>query len=151
MSDAYEGDIIRPLGLVTLYSGYAELEIDALLDSLLRSGCLSDKALTWPVGQKIATALDVVAGLNSDALSELAYKLNEAKLLFDRRNALVHGAIFCSTDVVTSRVTGREQPVSPEALTDLAREIFTVKEHINVNRQRILEPLLASIAHVGEV
>jgi len=148
VSDTYEGDIIRPLGLVTLYSGYVELEIDTLLDSLSRSDNLGDRALTWPVGQKIAIALEVVASLNSDALRELVQKLNEAKLLFDRRNALVHNAILCSTDVVTSRVTGREQPVSPEALTDLAREIFTVKEHISANRQRMLEPLLASIAPV---
>ena len=142
---AFEGDIIRPLGLVTLYSGYAELEIDALLDSLARVAKLSDKALNWPVGQKIAKARDIVNGINAEALSELVKKLDEATILFDRRNALVHGAIFGSIEVVVSRATGREQPVSPDALTSLANEIFTVKEHINANRQRVLEPILASI------
>jgi hypothetical protein len=145
------------LGLVTLYSGYAELEIDALLDSLVRVAKLSDKALNWPVGQKIAKARDIVNGINAEALSELVKKLDEATILFDRRNALVHGAIFGSIEVVVSRATGREQPVSPDALTSLAQpvspdaltslanEIFTVKEHINANRQRVLEPILASI------
>lgn len=145
MSGAYEGDIIRPLGLVTLYSGYAELEIGALLASLARVGVLRNKALNWPVGQKIAKAQDIINGLNTEALSELVSKLGEARILFDRRNALVHGAIFGSIEVVKSRVTGRQQPVSPEALTNLANELFTVREHINANRQRVLEPILASI------
>ena len=115
-----------------------------MLDSFSRVGILSAKALNWPVGQKITKARDLLNELNAEALNELVQKLDEATLLFDRRNALVHGAIFCSTDVEATRVTGREQRVSPDALTDLANEIFTVKEHINANRQRVLEPLLAS-------
>ena len=150
MSGAYEGDIIRPLGLVTLYFGYAELEIDTLLSSLSRVGNLSEKALNWPVGQKIATARDIVSELNEESLSELMSKLDEATILFDRRNALVHGAIFGSIEVVVSRVTGREQPVSLDALTSLANDIFTVKEHINKNRQRVLEPILALISQEDE-
>jgi hypothetical protein len=145
MSGAYEGDIIRPLGLVTLYSGYAELEIDALLSSISRVGNLSEKAFNWPVGKKIAKAQDIVSGLNAEGLSELMSKLDEATTLFDMRNALVHGTILGSTEVVVSRVTGREQPVSPDALTSLANDIFAVKEHINKNRQRVLEPILASM------
>jgi hypothetical protein len=31
MNVSLEGDLIRPLGLVTLYFGYAEFEVDALL------------------------------------------------------------------------------------------------------------------------
>ena len=143
MNGAYEGDIIRPLGLVTLYSGYAELEIDALLNCLSEVGDVGKKALTWPVGQKIAKARDILSGLNAETLNELLLKLDAATLLFVRRNALVHGAIFSCTKIVESRVTGHQQHVSPDTLTNLANEIFDVKEHINKNRQRVLEPLLA--------
>jgi hypothetical protein len=31
---SFEGDLIRPLGLVTLYFGYAEFEIDELVNTL---------------------------------------------------------------------------------------------------------------------
>ena len=144
MNGAYEGDVIRPLGLVTLYFGYAELEINTLLQTLSRAGYADEQWLNWPVGQKIKKALEIVTGLNAEVLSELVRKLEEAKILFDRRNALVHGAIFCSSKTVESRTTGREQPVSPDALTSLANEIFNVKEHINANRQRSLEPILDS-------
>ena len=142
MSSTYEGDIIRPLGLVTLYSGYAELEIDALLRSLSRVEDVGEKAINWLIGQKVSKARSIIHRLNADSLNEIVMKLDEATVLFDRRNALVHGAIFCSTETVISRVTGREQQVTPEALTSLARDIFAVKEHISANRQRVLEPIL---------
>jgi len=150
VSGTYEGDIIRPLGLVTLYSGYAELEIDSLLKSLSGFGKLDDQVLRWPVGQKLAKAREIIDSLCSEKLDELMQKLDEAVALFDRRNGLVHGAILAGTSVVKSRVTGREQPVTPDALTCLAHEIFSVKEHINANRQRILEPILAAMQDVDE-
>ena len=145
MSGEYEGDIIRPLGLVTLYFGYAALEIDALLQTLSKAEYADERSLKWPVGQKISKVLEVVVGLKAEVLDELVRKLEEAKILCDRRNALVHGAIFGSTETVASRVTGRDQPVSPDALTSLANEIFSVKEHSIYNRQRLLEPMLKSI------
>ena len=148
MSSTYEGDIIRPLGLVTLYSGYAELEIDDLLDTLSRIREFDEKVLRWPVGQKIAKAKEIIDGLGSDALGDLAQILDDALILFDRRNALVHGAIFAGTTTTKSRVSGREQEVSADALTALAQEIFSVKEHINIKRQRTLEPVLDSLGLV---
>lgn len=150
MSGTYEGDIIRPLGLVTLNFGYAELEIDSLLESLSGLGKLDDQVLRGSVGQKLAKAREIINDLGSEKLDELGQKLDEAVTLFDRRNALVHGAIFAGTSVVKSRVTGREQLVTPDALTSLAREIFSVKEHINVIRHRILEPILAAMQDIDE-
>lgn len=145
MSSTYEGDIIRPLGLVTLYSGYAELEIDGLLRALSRTEKFNEKVLLRPVGQKIAKAREIMDRLGGDALGELSENLDEALVLFDRRNALVHGAIFAGTTALESRVSGREQKVSADALTTLAREIFNIKERINVNRQKALEPVLDSL------
>jgi len=138
------------LGLVTLYSGYAELEIDSLLESLSGFGKLDDQVLRWPIGQKLAKAREIIESLSSEKLNELKKKLDEAVALFDRRNALVHGAILAGTSVVQSRVSGCEQLVTPDALTSLADEIFSVKEHINANRQRILEPVLVAMQNTDE-
>ncbi len=145
MSGMYEGDIIRPLGLVTLYCGYAELVIDGLLDSLTSFRGLEGQKRLRPVGQKLAEAREIIEGLHSEELSELIQKLDEAVVLFDRRNALVHNAIFSSTSTVTSLASGRDQPVTPEALTSLAHEIFNIKEHIDTKRQRDLEPILTAM------
>jgi hypothetical protein len=145
MSGSYEGDIVRPLGLISLYAGYAELEIDSLLESLSILESLDAPSFQSPVGRKLTYAKEVIDSLPSEGLAALQQKLDEALVLFDRRNALVHNAIFTCTQTVTSRVSGREQKVSPESLTELAQQIFSCKEHINANRQRVLEPLIATM------
>jgi len=145
VSGTYEGDIVRPLGLVTLYSGYAELEIDSLLESLSVLKKSSETKHARTVGQKLTEAGRIIDGLSSEELAELRGKLDEAGVLFDKRNALVHNAIFSGASVVQSRASGREQAVTPDALMTLARQILSVKEHINANRQRILEPMLAVV------
>jgi len=142
----YEGDIIRPLGLVTLYFGYAEVEVDELICSLMAVDHLDGRKRQWSVGRKLGYAQELVAGLNTDRLDGLREILDEAAELFDRRNALVHSAIFSGTQYVTSRASGVAQPVSSDALTELAQEIFNCKERINVSRQRVLEPWLATLA-----
>lgn len=144
MSGSYEGDIVRPLGLVTLYFGYAEVEIDDLLETLSMLDECDDAKRQWSVGRKLAHAQNLLAGLDADNLDELKEQLDDAAVLFDRRNALVHSAIFNSTQVVTSRTSGLVQRVDPDALTALAKQIFSCKERINAGRQRILMPLLVS-------
>jgi hypothetical protein len=71
MTDGYASDIIRPLGLVTLYAGYAELEIDTLLESLSALHDFKDQKRKWPVGQKLAQARRIVSALNSDRRNRL--------------------------------------------------------------------------------
>ena len=145
MTGSYEGDIIRPLGLVTLYAAYAEREIDALIRSLSALAEPDGPKQGSTVGQKLILARQLVDGLPDETLAGLKLVLEESIKLFDRRNALVHNAIFSSTSVVESRVTGQEQAVSAEALTTLAEEIFAAKERICAFRQRSLEPLLADM------
>ena len=83
MSGTYEGDIIRPLGLVTLYSGYAELEIDSLLESLTSPVRLDDQKLRWPVGKKLTEARRIIDDLDSNDLADLSEKLDEAVALMN--------------------------------------------------------------------
>lgn len=61
MNVSLEGDLIRPLGLVTLYFGYAEFEVDALLDSLVGIGLAVDRPRNASLGQKLATVRDVLS------------------------------------------------------------------------------------------
>jgi hypothetical protein len=55
-----EGDLIRPLGVVTLYFGYAEFEVDALLDALIGVGLAVDRPRNASLGQKLAAVRDVL-------------------------------------------------------------------------------------------
>lgn len=139
---AFEGDTIRPLGLVTLNAGYAEAELDELLAALGDIEIYDDRKRQWPVGQKLRHAKNLVGGLKP-GFTGLVDLLDEATRLFDRRNALVHSAIYSGTKSVVSRVSGSEQDVSADALTKLASSLSDCRFRIRAFRQRTLEPWLA--------
>ena len=100
MNALFEGDLIRPLGLVTLNFAYAEAELDELLADLLGYKPLQESHVQWPVGQKLAQAQFLVELLNAPGLSELASTLTKGRALVERRNALVHGSIFAGGRVL---------------------------------------------------
>jgi hypothetical protein len=72
--------------------------------------------------------------------------LDEARALFDRRNALVHSCIFAKDRVVPNRPDSVETTVSAADLIALADAIFACKEQIDVQRQRELPLLVAQSA-----
>ena len=146
MSGAFEGDLIRPLGLVTLYAAYAEGEIDELLDALPAREPFDETKRQWPVGRKLAYAQRLVGQLKAESVAGLIATLKEARVLFERRNALVHGRIYGEGRLVSNRPNVPNKRVSPEELVELAERIFSCKEHINMHRQRHLLPLLAASA-----
>ena len=86
MSGTYE-DLIRPLGLVTLYAAYTEGELDELLDAAWQR-TFDDKKRQWPVDRKLVTREDLSANSNPKVLRGLM-ALTEARELFEKRNALV--------------------------------------------------------------
>jgi hypothetical protein len=138
----YEGDAVRPLGLGTLNAAYAEQEIDELLSALGEIDCYDDRKRQWPVGRRLEHAKSLVAGLNGSELVQLLDLIDEAAKLFDRRNALVHNAIYSGTKVVVSRVSGSEQSVSADALTELATLLSNFRHRLRSLRQRIFKPWL---------
>lgn len=140
---SYEGDMIRPLGIVTLYAGYAEGEIDMLLDVLSAVQPLETQMRRWPIGQKVGFALDSAAKLNHESLNELIAILKEANSLFAKRNELIHGRLYAGGRLESNNPGTPERKVTVEELNGLAEEIFNWKERLNVQRQRKLMPLLA--------
>ena len=139
----YEGDSVRPLGLVTLNAGYAEEEIDALLSALSECDRYDARKRQWPVGRKLGHAKNLIAGLHASEFAGLLDLIDEAAKLFDRRNALAHNALYSGTKVVVSRVSGSEQGVSADALTELAAQLSNFRHGLRSFRQRTLEPWLA--------
>ena len=85
MTGAYDGDLIRPLGLVTLYAAYAEREIDELLRALPSETPFDVSKREWPVGRKLSYALKLVRKLKSNQLAGLTSALREAQTLFSKR------------------------------------------------------------------
>lgn len=138
----YEGDLIRPLGLVTLYFGYAEYEIDAFLQRLSDAGRLPSSWSQRPIGQKLALLTDALQSAKPEVHAALASLLGEVDGLLDQRNTLIHGCLLAGGTITSGRSNAEEKRTSVEELNALAESIFSWKERLSVFRWRQVEPLL---------
>jgi hypothetical protein len=139
----YEGDLIRPLGLVTLHFGYAEYEIDVLLQRLSDAGRISHAWHSKPIGQKLAQLTKALSTSDADVQSALAVLLTEVDGLLAQRNMLIHGCLLVGGRITSGRLGVEEKRTSVEKLNALAEGIFNWKERLSVFRWKQVEPLLA--------
>ncbi|WP_047535340.1 hypothetical protein [Methylotenera sp. N17] len=142
MSGYYEGDLIRPLGLVTLYFGYAEAQVITLIEMLNECGLKITVSSTASFGYKVTAFSDALKPLTCNGVKEIQDILAEAKALLEQRNALIHGCIFTKGRVVPNDSTKNQFYVTPEDLTALADKIFNWKERLDSKVQRQLIPAL---------
>ena len=149
LSECFEGDIIRPLGLVTLYFGYAEYEVDLFLERLSVAGTLGMGWHQRTLGQKLDLLDGAITKLKGSEEVGFDALRHEARSLFDQRNKLVHSCIVAGGQVLSGRRDVVELRTSPEELASLADRIFTWKEHLHVYRWKLIEPFLAKLATVG--
>jgi len=149
MNALFEGDLIRPLGLVTLYFGYAEFEVDALLQVLNGVGSVTRPPRNAPLRQKLLAAGEQLSRLPVPQASQLISIIHSARPLIDLRNALIHSCILAKGRVVPHDKSQPELSISPEQLNELAEAIWNWKERLNVARQLHLMPaLLNATSHV---
>jgi hypothetical protein len=146
---SFEGDLIRPLGLVTLYFGYAEFEVDALLDALIGVGLAVDKPRNASLGEKLAVLRRVLSRQKIAEAGQVIAIADEVRPLIELRNTLVHSSIVAGGCVRPSDKARPDIIVTPEQLTQLAEAIFTWKERLSVARQLQLLPALQRMEHHG--
>jgi hypothetical protein len=144
-----EGDLIRPLGLVTLYFGYAEFEVDALLDALVGVGLSVGMPRNASLGPKLAVVREVLSRQKIAEAGLLIAIVDEVRPLIELRNILVHSSIVAGGRVTPSDKARSDMTVTPEQLTQLADTIFTWKERLSVTRQLQLMPALQRMEHNG--
>jgi histidine triad (HIT) family protein len=146
MSDTFEGDLIRPLGVVTLNFGYLEYELDSFLERLASAELVPASWRQRPIGQKLSLLSESLRTLDARVHSGLDTLLDEIQGLLEQRNALVHSCIVAGGRVVSGRSGVDEARTSPEELTSLAEKAFTWKERLWAYRWKQVEPQLAAIS-----
>jgi hypothetical protein len=123
-----DGDIIRGLGFVTLYSAYAEEQVDELLHKLSVLDSSPSAWRRWPVSKKLKHALKLTQKLQTTQLSDLEQNLGWGLALFEKRNGVVHGRIFAGHQDRDTLKAGRQdvpdRPIQPEELYDLANQFM---------------------------
>ena len=123
-----DGDIIRGLGFVTLYSAYAEEQVDNLLELLTVVELFDDGKRRWPISRKLRHALKLVEGLPCPDLAGLEQTLRAGPRLFQQRNEVVHGRIYASYERSDTLKSGRqsvpERQIEPGELYELANSFM---------------------------
>ena len=145
MYGAFEGDLVRPLGFVTLHAAYAEGELDELLSVLPARDPYDDNKRQWTIGRKLSYASRLVRELRSPELNELRAILKDAKELFQQRNELVHGRLFAGGRLLSNRIGHSERRVSQEDIVRFAEQLFNWKERLWLSRCRHVLPLVSSL------
>lgn len=145
MNGNFEGDLIRPLGQVTLYFGYAEAQVNLLINMLNGCGLQIEVSPIAPLGQKLEKMNAAVKRLTCAGAAEVLGLLEEAKEIIEQRNSLVHGCVLAKGRVIPNDPEKSAFYVTPEALTDFANRVFNWKERLDVAVQRRLGPALREI------
>ncbi len=137
--EAFEGDLVRPLGFVTLYFAYAEGQLDEVLRTLLT---VSRTVETRPhsFGVKVGEAVKLVERIGIEKLPGLSTILQEARPLIEARNELVHGQLFNGGRLVSK---GGDRLVTSQEIEGLAESIFTWKERLWERYSRELLPIVS--------
>ena len=149
MSDYFEGDLIRPLGLMTLHFGYAEAQVNLLMSMLRECGIHIAVAPAAPLRKRIEEITVAVRRLAPPSVAEILAILEESNELIDRRNSLVHGSVLAKGRVIPNDPGKAEFFVTPEALTALANQVFNWKERLNAAVQLKLLPALREKVNNG--
>jgi hypothetical protein len=149
MSGYFEGDLIRPLGLVTLNFGYAEAQVNCLLIMLRDCGVHIEVPPVAPLGQRLTEITVAVGRLTCPGAAEVLGILEESKELVEQRNSLVHASVLAKGRVIPNDPQKSEFHVTPEALTALADQAFNWKERLNAAVQFRLVPALREQTNNG--
>jgi hypothetical protein len=129
-----DGDIVRGLGFVSLYSAYLEEQIDNLLFLLSEVEEFDESRQRWPISREIEHGKKIICGLNTNEFDELIDVLTYCKDLFEKQNEFVHGRIYANFDRPATLRSGRqnvpEREIEASELYELANEFFNIRGEV---------------------
>ena len=129
-----DGDIVRGLGFVSMYSAWVEEDVDDLLRIMSSVEPFDEKKQRWPISRKLKNAADLVRSINSSELDGLPEALEYAISLFERRNELVHGRIYAGHDNIDYVQSGRPniptRAITSAELYELANEFWEYRGNL---------------------
>ncbi len=129
-----DGDLIRALGYVALYSAYLEEAIDEVFSATTAvNGAHHPKMDRWQSSRKLDHIDQSISGWVglTDELTRFHTCIGPLKALLERRNLIVHGRIYSDQrtgDVLKPARAGcPEIPARSADLYDLANELFAAR------------------------
>jgi hypothetical protein len=129
-----DGDIVRGLGFVSIYSAWIEEDVDDLLRLLAPVEPFDDKKQRWQINRKLDYVVKLVESLGSAELDQLPAALKAGRALFERRNEAIHGRIYAGHDKIDYLQSGRSnvatRPITSSELYQLANDFWNYRDNL---------------------
>jgi len=129
-----DGDVVRGLGFVSMYSAWVEETVDDLLRYMAAIEPFDEGRQRWPISRKLRHAAEVVRRLNSRELEGLPKGLEAGIALFERRNEVVHGRVYAGHDQIDYLQAGRPnvptRPITSAELYELANDFWGYRGYL---------------------
>lgn len=129
-----DGDIVRGLGFVSMYSAWVEEDVDDLLRLLASVKPFDEKKQRWQISKKLDHAAKLVASLSSAELDQLPDVLKKGVALFEKRNEVVHGRIYAGHDKINYLQSGRSnvpiRSITSAELYQLANKFWNYRDYL---------------------
>ena len=137
-----DGDIVRGLGFVTLYSAYVEEQIDNLLFMLNEIEEFTKNEQRWPVSRKIRKAKSIATNFEFSGRDDLVANLDAATDAFEGRNRIVHSTHYANFDRPDTLRSGRADEPDKNVEAD---ELYDLANYFGDLRGEIYRPMIFSI------
>jgi len=137
-----DGEIVRGLGFVALYSAYLEEQIDNLLFMLRPVEDFTEEEQRWPVSRKIGKAKAVAGKFDFEGRDKLIEVLDEAKGAFEKRNKIVHGRIYANFDRPDTLKSGRPNTADREIAS---AELYELANYFSDLQGEVYRPMIFKI------
>lgn len=145
-----DGDEVRGLGFVALFTAYLEEQIDACVDALASiDPTMAKKMASKPASVKAKHCIDLLRSLKSEEpeVEQLLDTFEASLKLLDARNDVVHGRIYGQADGAAIRKSGRlnvpDRQVTSAELYELANTIFGAQSFLMHGAWHIIPRALA--------
>lgn len=129
-----DGDIVRGLGFVSMYSAWVEEDVDDILRLLSSIQIFDERIQRFPISRKLERTAQIVESFESEELKELPMVLRSGLDLFEARNAVIHGRIHAGFDkkdyVQSGRPNVATRVVTSIELYELANEFMNYRGHL---------------------
>jgi hypothetical protein len=137
-----DGDVVRGLGFVALYSAYLEEQIDNLLLMLHPVEPFPECEQRWPTSRKIEKAQRLVASLVFEYRDALLADLAASRQLLEWRNEVIHGRIYANFDRLDTLRSGR--PNTPNREVE-SSELYNLANSLLETLAAIYRPMIFQI------
>lgn len=134
-----DNDVIRGLGLVTLYAAYLEEQIDSLRAMVGEIEKIDNREQWWPISKRIEKVRQILVSVDFEDRDRLIFHLDLALVLFQQRNDVIHGRIYANFERQDTLRSGRKNV--PDRFINAA-ELYELAEKFNTIRGEILRPMI---------